>query len=258
MRKSNANIVNKLQVVSMTLQPGEELIVGRRIREVLNKARKAGRKIDGPLNQRFEKLPRNFAAAKIDARCVRLRCRQTSLRLLPDHFSNKGTSMTCTRNSLFWHGLWRSALSPAPPARNGVAPGRAQCHLAHRLGRHRAAGLHHLLHQRHAGRPDESQRPGRHPAAGATPPSRPLTRSTKLEATLKQLGLTFGDVVKATVFLVADPTNGNKINFPAMNAEWSKRFGTAAQPNKPARSTVQVGLATAGALVEIEMVAVKK
>lgn len=80
----------------------------------------------------------------------------------------------------------------------------------------------------------------------------------KLEATLKQLGLGFGDVVKATVFLVADPANGNKINFPAMNAEWSKRFGTPTQPNKPARSTVQVGLATPGALVEIEFVAVKK
>ena len=80
----------------------------------------------------------------------------------------------------------------------------------------------------------------------------------KLEAVLKQLGLTFGDVVKATVFLGADPANGGKINFPAMNAEWSKRFGTASQPNKPARSTVQVGLATPGALVEIEMIAVKK
>jgi enamine deaminase RidA (YjgF/YER057c/UK114 family) len=80
----------------------------------------------------------------------------------------------------------------------------------------------------------------------------------KLEGVLKQLGLNFGDVVKATVFLVADPYNGGKINFPAMNAEWSKRFGTAAQPNKPARSTVQVGLATQGPLVEIELVAVKK
>jgi len=80
----------------------------------------------------------------------------------------------------------------------------------------------------------------------------------KLEAVLKQMGLTFGDVVKATVFLVADPANGGKINFPAMNAEWSKRFGTAAQPNKPARSTVQVGLATPGPLIEIELVAAKK
>ena len=80
----------------------------------------------------------------------------------------------------------------------------------------------------------------------------------KLEAVLKQLGLNFGDVVKGTVFLVADPANGGKINFPAMNAEWSKRFGTATQPNKPSRSTVQVGLATPGPLVEIELVAVKK
>jgi len=41
LRKPKPGVVNKLQVVSMTLQPGEELIVGRRIREVLNKARKA-------------------------------------------------------------------------------------------------------------------------------------------------------------------------------------------------------------------------
>jgi enamine deaminase RidA (YjgF/YER057c/UK114 family) len=81
---------------------------------------------------------------------------------------------------------------------------------------------------------------------------------TKLEGVLTKLGLTFGDVVKGTVFLVADPANGNKINFAAMNAEWGKRFGSATQPNKPARSTVQVGLATPGALVEIELVAVKK
>jgi L-seryl-tRNA(Ser) seleniumtransferase len=40
LRKSTANVVNKLQVVSMTLQPGEELIVGNRVRQVLNKARK--------------------------------------------------------------------------------------------------------------------------------------------------------------------------------------------------------------------------
>ena len=80
----------------------------------------------------------------------------------------------------------------------------------------------------------------------------------KLEATLKQLGLTFGDVVKATVFMAGDPAKGGEIDFPAMNAEWGKRFGSATQPNKPARSTIKIGLATPGALVEIEMVAVKK
>ena len=80
----------------------------------------------------------------------------------------------------------------------------------------------------------------------------------KLEATLKQLGLTFGDVVKATVFMAGDPAKGGDIDFPAMNKEWGKRFGTPAQPNKPARSTIKIGLATPGALVEIEMIAVKK
>jgi enamine deaminase RidA (YjgF/YER057c/UK114 family) len=71
--------------------------------------------------------------------------------------------------------------------------------------------------------------------------------------------LTFGDVVKATVFLVGDPAKGGEIDFAGMNQSWSKEFGTAAQPNKPARSTIKVaGLATQGALVEIEMIAVKK
>jgi len=80
----------------------------------------------------------------------------------------------------------------------------------------------------------------------------------KLEAILKQLGLTFGDVVKATVFMAGDPAKGGDIDFPAMNKEWGKRFGTPEQPNKPARSTIKIGLATPGALVEIEMIAVKK
>jgi len=31
---------NQLQIISMTMQPGEELIVGRRLREILNTARK--------------------------------------------------------------------------------------------------------------------------------------------------------------------------------------------------------------------------
>jgi L-seryl-tRNA(Ser) seleniumtransferase len=40
LRKPKPNVVNELQVVSMTLQPGEDLIVGNRIRQVLEKARK--------------------------------------------------------------------------------------------------------------------------------------------------------------------------------------------------------------------------
>jgi enamine deaminase RidA (YjgF/YER057c/UK114 family) len=80
----------------------------------------------------------------------------------------------------------------------------------------------------------------------------------KLEAVLKQLGLNFGDVVKATVFLVADPHNGGKINFPAMNAEWSKRFGTADPAQQAGPLHRSGGPGHTGPLVEIELVAVKK
>ena len=66
------------------------------------------------------------------------------------------------------------------------------------------------------------------------------------------------DVIKATVFLVGDPAKGGEIDFAGLNAAWSETFGTAAQPNKPARSTVKVaGLVAPGALVEIEFVAAR-
>jgi len=79
-----------------------------------------------------------------------------------------------------------------------------------------------------------------------------------LKAQMAKMGLTFGDIVQAHVFLVADAKTG-KMDFPGMNGSWMKEFGTAEQPNKPARVTVQVaGLAGGDALVEIEFTAVKK
>ena len=81
----------------------------------------------------------------------------------------------------------------------------------------------------------------------------------RLGQTLATLGLGFGDVVQAHVFLAGDPAKGGDIDFAGMNREWSKKFGTPSQPNKPARSTVKIaGLATPGGLVEIEFIAVKK
>ena len=79
----------------------------------------------------------------------------------------------------------------------------------------------------------------------------------KIQAALKDQGLTMGDVVKMTVFLGADPKTG-KMDFAGMNAEYAKYFGTADQPNKPARSAVQVAnLVSPTALLEIEVIAVK-
>ena len=80
----------------------------------------------------------------------------------------------------------------------------------------------------------------------------------KIEGLLKDQGLTMGNVVMMRVYMAADPAMGNKLDFAGMNAAYAKYFGTAAQPNKPARSTFQVAaLVAAGALVEIEVQAAR-
>jgi enamine deaminase RidA (YjgF/YER057c/UK114 family) len=66
------------------------------------------------------------------------------------------------------------------------------------------------------------------------------------------------DVVKMTVFLAGDPAKGGKLDFPGLQASYTKFFGTPGQPNKPARSAFQVAaLAAPWALVEIEVSAVR-
>lgn len=86
------------------------------------------------------------------------------------------------------------------------------------------------------------------------------TRSVlrKVEAQLKQHGLGMGDVVMMRVFLVAPPGQ-QRMDFAGMMRGYRAFFGTAEQPNKPARSTMQVGgLVDPGWLVEIEVTAAKK
>jgi enamine deaminase RidA (YjgF/YER057c/UK114 family) len=79
-----------------------------------------------------------------------------------------------------------------------------------------------------------------------------------IKGTLARLGLTMGDVVKMTIFLVGDSAKDNKMDFAGMMAGYKQFFGTTEQPNKPARSAFQVAaLAAPGALVEIEVVAAK-
>jgi len=79
-----------------------------------------------------------------------------------------------------------------------------------------------------------------------------------IKTTLGRLGLGMGDIVKMTVFLAGDPAKDNKMDFAGLMAGYTKFFGTAAQPNLPSRSAVQVAaLAAPGALVEIEVIAAK-
>ena len=80
----------------------------------------------------------------------------------------------------------------------------------------------------------------------------------KIEAILKEQGLTLGDIVMMRVYMVGDPAQGNKLDFAGMNAAYNKMFGTATQPNKPARTTVQVAaLANSGPLLEVEVQAAR-
>jgi enamine deaminase RidA (YjgF/YER057c/UK114 family) len=83
------------------------------------------------------------------------------------------------------------------------------------------------------------------------------TRSVlrRIEAQLRQHGLGLGDVVRMRVFLVAPPGQP-RMDFAGMMTAYREHFGTAAQPNRPARSTMQVaGLVDPGWLVEIEVTA---
>jgi enamine deaminase RidA (YjgF/YER057c/UK114 family) len=80
----------------------------------------------------------------------------------------------------------------------------------------------------------------------------------KFEKLLAAEGLSMGDVVKVNVFMVGDPELGGKMDFSGLNVAYSQYFGTAAQPNKPVRTALQVAaLPMPGGLVEIEMTAAK-
>jgi len=96
------------------------------------------------------------------------------------------------------------------------------------------------------------------PAVWGDTKTQSLSALTKIDALLKEQGLAMSNVVMMHVYLAGDPGNGNKMDFAGMMAAYSQFFGTKEQPNKPARSTVQVAaLVAAGALVEIEVIAVK-
>jgi enamine deaminase RidA (YjgF/YER057c/UK114 family) len=76
-----------------------------------------------------------------------------------------------------------------------------------------------------------------------------------IETRLKAHGMTLGDVVMMRVFLVAPPGR-EAMDFAGMMTAYREYFGTAAQPNRPARSTMEVaGLVDPGWLVEIEVTA---
>ncbi len=81
---------------------------------------------------------------------------------------------------------------------------------------------------------------------------------TSIAATLKGLGLTPGDVVRMTVFLVGDPAKQGRLDFDGFMQGYRQFYGGPDQPRLPTRSVVQVAaLANPGWLVEIEVTAVR-
>jgi enamine deaminase RidA (YjgF/YER057c/UK114 family) len=79
-----------------------------------------------------------------------------------------------------------------------------------------------------------------------------------IQKTLADQHLALGDVVMMHAYLAGDPSKGGKMDFAGFMAGYSQFFGTKDQPNKPARSAMQVAaLAAPGALIEIEVIAAR-
>lgn len=81
----------------------------------------------------------------------------------------------------------------------------------------------------------------------------------KIKALLAAEGLGLGDIVMMRVYLVGVPSKDGRMDNGGMNEAYKTYFGTAEQPNKPSRATIQVaGLGSPTTLVEIEAQAVRK
>ncbi len=89
--------------------------------------------------------------------------------------------------------------------------------------------------------------------------SQTLSLIKDIQKFLESQNLTLSDVVMMHVYLGGDPAKDGKMDFQGMMAGYTQFFGTRDQPNKPARTTVQVLLpaGAGGALVEIDLIAVR-
>jgi 2-iminobutanoate/2-iminopropanoate deaminase len=78
-----------------------------------------------------------------------------------------------------------------------------------------------------------------------------------IQKALQSVGLDLGDIVQMQAFLTSDPTLG-KLDFDGWNEAYKQFFGTAQQPNKPVRATVQVAaLVVPTGRIEIMVIAAR-
>ena len=120
------------------------------------------------------------------------------------------------------------------------------------------AGKTIIFHSGITPAPLDAKAPAGTPAYWGDTKTQTLSAFARIKESLDTLGAGFGNVVAMTVYLVGDPAKGGRMDFDGFMEAYSQFFGTAAQPNLPARSTVQVaGLVQPGMLVEIEVQLVK-
>ncbi|MBW8809514.1 RidA family protein [Lysobacter capsici] len=78
----------------------------------------------------------------------------------------------------------------------------------------------------------------------------------EIERSLRRLGLEMGDLVQLRVYVVGDPALGGRMDSEGFSRAYARWFGTPEQPQRVARTRVQVvGLVNPGWLVEIEAIA---
>ncbi|MBI6852651.1 RidA family protein [Pseudomonas lijiangensis] len=104
----------------------------------------------------------------------------------------------------------------------------------------------------------DPQAPAGTPAAFGNTETQTVSVFNKIRTILRQQDLDLGDIVQLRVFLVGAQETGGKLDFAGLQAGYTQFFGTAEQPNKPARTALQVvALPLPGALVEVEAIAAR-
>ncbi|WP_260705069.1 Rid family hydrolase [Edaphobacter flagellatus] len=79
-----------------------------------------------------------------------------------------------------------------------------------------------------------------------------------IEKQLQSQGLGLGDIVQMQAYLTGDPAKGGEMDVEGWNEAYKQFFGTAEQPNKPVRATVQVAkLVLPTGRIEIMVIAAK-
>ena len=79
-----------------------------------------------------------------------------------------------------------------------------------------------------------------------------------IQKTLQSVGLDLGDIVQMQAFLTGDPDKGGKMDVAGWNEAYKQFFGTATQPNKPVRATMQVAaLVAPTGRIEIMVIAAR-